>query len=1816
MKQHKFIKPIAATLAATLGVGVVGVTLANTDNSMAKAVDFSTGNYDLWDGVTYTFDWYENPTTNSEGVTVYTIDSASDLAGLSIVTNDLSNTDWSSLTANVTDTQYISLVDNFEGDIIEITVDVDLGTNAWLPISYAWKTPNLTSNYEMINLNGETVKYNAVDHIADQTVDPWVGDINGDPISTRYWEYPESELRFRDYTKELTKHSHMDVVKEEKDLGSPMLYRIYTAYAESTGYNVPDIVRDTYHRENLNYNREMRELYYYKDIKGFHDNPSFAGTINGNDKKIKGLRPSTPWTTDTTARLTTYDPLGKGFIGVLGEKGSLNDLNIQGTYTDAIMSYSAVGVAYNYGTINDVYIDCEDIRQSLISQIYPIKRDYAPGGNSTYELSGGSVMPIGFSGITTAVNYGTISNSYCVGLVTKCFRTFGSFAALNYGTIDSCVNKASISNEEFVTTFTTDEYNFGDMTNEDTWHFINYATYCKRLFNDDTESYGHALMGRSGIWEWWVTIYGLSLRPTADTSERPWHKNPLDFGTVSSLDSNVLTGFYVKVSDEASNATTNLDVCVASQLDSNLDASLYGHTTTWGTDNIHDLNDRMWIAPLYNTTAGESVAANHLYGVFEQTNAGGIAALNYGTIKNCSNEGNIKPLYGTSARNTVRVNDTSLNYIRPTNEYGIFCTATDVVCNAGGIAGLNFSKIEECYATGDVQPRKLTDAEKQEGLIKSNIMAISATANGWYQNGVKVDTTPIAAVKAAWPHQAVIDWCDAIEADPHNIYGYDWWVIDSDSTVINQTDTNGEKYTYFDRDMPYPFATAQKCKTYQNPAGVAGFNMGTISDTTHTSESLYGFCVASNGTSPYSEKAGFYGCTQDVTEEYDHTNRYDSYSDIPRNSNFAVLMVDTDFDDNIIKSAAGKHSVVLIEGDSDREISAVCEEYIQEDSALSISNNNYIKGHNYFIENIKGKDDLRIKFHNNVFNNEIQDRFAGGGSFWESATGIDIDTVYINTPCKYALGYDTEAGYINNIYMLSFMDRGIGYNTNFNTGENWYIVPDFGPEVPEGETDYSTSMYECTGNLANGTLTNLQVYNFGLGSISAIGSFYNCDVSNVKIYSDLQYTAIIGRDSKFSDVFILGDSSVVNNSVYSFTNCELINFDSQLDPTLVIADYKKQGTVQSIPQLLHSIADNTTFVDSTFICPSGMMSFSSFNILVKEEAPLAGSEAYIVKDPNARENGALAYYKDKGWKADRTTDYTVAFNDTLNTFDVMNPVIPNAADYAHLKEYDVPVYTRAKISNDEPHYYKYTIPMLARGAGTLKASVERNGVLHETDGIGLMYRVEDLYVIEGEEINLEVDCYDTHQLIGINRTVNGVVTEIPSDNPGGNYEHSKEVVGAYDALLEPVWGDTYNIEVHKSVGDYMIVTPDCTKSLAGESISLDIVITTDDYAIDDLYWCGYTLDKNNRRIIDRDNKHPIDMQTLKFVMPEEDIVILCDTLSNYNDIFQFALAGVYGVIDGSDITIKLEDSIDVRAIKPDTITISDKATISPSIDEVQDFSKPVSYTVTAESGAKQTYIVKVIPLSDGSITDMIIYGQHGTINGTNIKFVLPSTTDVTAITPKITWEGANLSWDQITPIDFTNPYELTVTSSSGEDVTYTVTIELTTEEILLNTIKFNCESAELVSVIDHDNKLITVEYPYGMDVSSVVVVDMGFIGDNSTIKHGDSINLTVNNAILLYNEDGTVAPYTVVATELPSTTAQITQFVLYGIEGIIDGNNITVTVPSKYDITNIQPDVVTFTGKMVSNPYTRQNFTEQISYAVTSYSGDVVVYTVTVKQED
>lgn len=87
--------------------------------------------------------------------------------------------------------------------------------------------------------------------------------------------------------------------------------------------------------------------------------------------------------------------------------------------------------------------------------------------------------------------------------------------------------------------------------------------------------------------------------------------------------------------------------------------------------------------------------------------------------------------------------------------------------------------------------------------------------------------------------------------------------------------------------------------------------------------------------------------------------------------------------------------------------------------------------------------------------------------------------------------------------------------------------------------------------------------------------------------------------------------------------------------------------------------------------------------------------------------------------------------------------------------------------------------------------------------------------------------------------------------------------------------------------------------------------------------------------------------------------------SSFNEIKAFEIPGQAGGttinIDERLIVVPMGEDADITQLAPSRIEISNLASVSPGEGEVQDFTDPVIYTVTAEDGSRAAWTMSVVP---------------------------------------------------------------------------------------------------------------------------------------------------------------------------------------------------------------------------------------------------------------
>jgi len=140
------------------------------------------------------------------------------------------------------------------------------------------------------------------------------------------------------------------------------------------------------------------------------------------------------------------------------------------------------------------------------------------------------------------------------------------------------------------------------------------------------------------------------------------------------------------------------------------------------------------------------------------------------------------------------------------------------------------------------------------------------------------------------------------------------------------------------------------------------------------------------------------------------------------------------------------------------------------------------------------------------------------------------------------------------------------------------------------------------------------------------------------------------------------------------------------------------------------------------------------------------------------------------------------------------------------------------------------------------------------------------------------------------------------------------------------------------------------------------------------------------------------------------------------------------------------------------------AALFPESGAANNFTNPVTYTVTSATGFKMSYVVTVTMDSLCYISAFSIPNSIGSaaINQLDkiIQLFVPSGTDLTDLAPEIEFRGASISPASGVSRDFTNPVIYTVTSANGNTITYVVMVRIVAQDGLDLSVLYHPASGE------------------------------------------------------------------------------------------------------------------------------------------------------------
>ena len=285
--------------------------------------------------------------------------------------------------------------------------------------------------------------------------------------------------------------------------------------------------------------------------------------------------------------------------------------------------------------------------------------------------------------------------------------------------------------------------------------------------------------------------------------------------------------------------------------------------------------------------------------------------------------------------------------------------------------------------------------------------------------------------------------------------------------------------------------------------------------------------------------------------------------------------------------------------------------------------------------------------------------------------------------------------------------------------------------------------------------------------------------------------------------------------------------------------------------------------------------------------------------------------------------------------------------------------------------------------------------------------------------------------------------------------------------------------------------------------------------------------------------------------------------------------------------------------------------------EAINFSSPVTYTVTAEDGSTQNYIVTVsVALNTAKAITAFTFPTNPVANGIinetakTISITVPYGTSVTSLTPTITHTGSGIS--PTGARNFSSPVTYTVTAADGNTQNYTVTVSIALNPAKAITVFTFPTSPVSNGVINETSKTISVTVPYGTNVTSLTP-NITHTGSNYSPTGARNFSSPVSYTVTA--ADGTTQNYTVTVSAALNPAKVITTFTFPTSpvsNGVINeiAKTISITVPHGTSVTSLTP-TVTHTGASYS-PTGARNFSSPVTYTVTAEDGSTQNYTVTV----
>ena len=321
---------------------------------------------------------------------------------------------------------------------------------------------------------------------------------------------------------------------------------------------------------------------------------------------------------------------------------------------------------------------------------------------------------------------------------------------------------------------------------------------------------------------------------------------------------------------------------------------------------------------------------------------------------------------------------------------------------------------------------------------------------------------------------------------------------------------------------------------------------------------------------------------------------------------------------------------------------------------------------------------------------------------------------------------------------------------------------------------------------------------------------------------------------------------------------------------------------------------------------------------------------------------------------------------------------------------------------------------------------------------------------------------------------------------------------------------------------------------------------------------------------------------------------------------------------------------DVSALVP-AIELSAGASIFPISGLTRNFTKPITYTVTAEDGTSTqdwTVLVNVLANNQTDIESFSLAKSEGPARidklSHSVSLDVPYGSDVSALSPAITIStGATIFPGSGVQLDFTNPVSYLLTAEDGAAKQEWIVTVRTAPNDQADIETFSLADEVGPAKIDKLLHTVSLAVPFGTDITAMSPTIELSAGATIIPGSGVSMDFTKTMIFTVTAEDGkTLQDWIITVLVLPNNQTDIESFSLAEEVGPATINkslhSVSIEVEKETNLSTLIPKIELSEGASIDPGSDRvTDFNSPVAYTVTAEDGvSIQIWTVTVSSRE